>query len=124
MLKLWISLNILESALELIESPLFGTGKEPNAALMPISNSELTFAPRITQTHILSQNVMVSLSDLIARVDRENVSEENKEEAKSHLREFWGKFKEGIRDFGTITDIASKLAALGISAQNILQGLG
>lgn len=114
--------GILTSIVEVINSALFGTGKEITSPIPQIPG--ISFAPNITQTQNLTQSINVDLDTLLRRVDEhEGLLPEQKEEAKTLVRKIWDNIQGGTRDVIQITDLVARLNALGINVQQILNGL-
>lgn len=114
--------GILSSIVEIINSPLFGTGKEIASPLPQFGG--FSFAQHIMQTQDLTQSINVDLDTLLRRVDEHvGLTPEDKEEAKSLVRKIWDNIKGGTKDVAPIFDLMARLATLGVNVQQILSGL-
>jgi len=116
--------GILLAVVEIINSPLFGTGMMP-ASTLP-NTGDAVFAPNITltNTQTLTQSIGVNLETLLQRVDEvQGISGENKEAAKSIVRNIWDYITSGAKDSVKFMDFAARLAVLGFKWREILSGL-
>lgn len=114
--------GILLAVVEIINSPLFGTGKVTTSVLPNIGG--VVIAPNIAPTQILTQSVNVDLATLLKRVDDvEGVSAENKEKAKPLVKSIWEHVKSGASDNAKLIDLTARLGMLGLNAYMILNGL-
>lgn len=114
--------RILTLAVEFIKSPLFGISK---SVLLPSTQAGGIFMqPQMTQIQNVTQSISPDLNMLLKRVDEQaDLLPENKEEAKSLVRKMWEQVTSGPKNIAIITDIAARLAALGVNVQQILSGL-
>lgn len=112
--------TILTSIIEIIESPLFGTGK--SVAIPLAGGSPFVFSPNMIQN--LTQSINVDLDTLTKRVDAiPSLSVEKKAEAKSLVGKIWEHIMSGTKDAVPLIDLIARLASLGVDVQQILGGL-
>ncbi len=111
---------ILSSVVKRIHSPLFGTVMVSGSPLPNIGG--IVFAPTMMQT--LTQSINVNLDTLLQRVDEvQGISDENKEEARSVVRNIWDHITSGARDSVKFLDLTTRLTMLGFKVGEILSGL-